>query len=122
MHARKHLGLFIAVPESAWGGQWSDSSKVIRGMIVKYHGGGRLFTMKFPEEHAAEPEHISWEQMLGEAQWNGVLLALDLQPALSFGGELTLPSSKRPPATADCWDMRRGDGLFTVLKCSWHDP
>jgi len=82
-YAREFFGRLIDVLEKAWGGQWADSTRIVTGMVTKYHGHARLFTITFPPEYEANPEEVSWEQLLGETPWNGVILQRQPLPHLA---------------------------------------
>lgn len=107
---RALCGLHAELPYAGWGGEHVHSTQIARGMVIKYDGRDRLFDIRFPPElQSADVKDLSLAQLFGEEQWCGQLITL--QPLIWSAASLTPPPSQRPPASADCWDMRRADWM-----------
>ena len=98
----------VKVPWAAWAG-YESATEEARGMIVKYIGyNGGTFDIKFDREVGSAPlKGISWAQLFGETPVVRDVM-LTLQMPLGSTSALFAKPGSRPPASADCWDMRLG--------------
>ena len=84
-----------------------------RGMIVKHSGyNGGAFDIKFGPEVGSKPlKGVSWAQLFGETPVvRDVMLTLQMPHGPSSA--LFMKPGSRPPASADCWDMRLGEWVM----------
>ena len=108
--ARQMFGLFVDVPWAGWGGEWLGSLQASTGMVVAYRQRG--FTIKFLERGVDSVTGVQWGQLCGTANWP---LATSETPRLRLHAapmsilRLVSQPRGRVPASAECWDMRRGE-------------
>ena len=100
---RELCGLHADVPHAGWGGKWASSTEVATGMVVKFNRD--VIYIRFLPTAETDDLRVSWAVLFGQEMWNGQRILL--HPLTWTSDSLTPQPDQRPPASADCWDMRR---------------
>jgi hypothetical protein len=100
---RELCGLHADVPHAGWGGKWASSTEVATGMVVKFNRD--VINIRFLPIAETDDLRVSWAVLFGQETWNGQRILL--HPLTWTSDSLTPQPDQRPPASADCWDMRR---------------
>jgi hypothetical protein len=72
-------------------------------MVVKFNRD--VINIRFLPIAETDDLRVSWAVLFGQETWNGQRILL--HPLTWTSDSLTPQPDQRPPASADCWDMRR---------------